>query len=110
MIDENWSEFMDQVIEDSLTNKPEAVDGYWCDDCDIFISGDEYDEQPSYECGSCGEQFLREDSYSGDNHQCPSCMKFASKLVDIACPECISGELREYQAYENSNGEWVEKL
>ena len=63
----------------------ESEEGYWCEECAGVVEADPDD--PSYECGSCGEVFLRSESENG-NHVCPSCGKFASKLANIACPEC----------------------
>jgi DNA-directed RNA polymerase subunit RPC12/RpoP len=45
-----------------------------------------------YECGECDTRFTR-DTSANDNHQCPYCNKFGSKVTDCGCPECNEGEL-----------------
>lgn len=70
------------------------IDGYTCLNCEEVMDDSNVEEDnPLYECGSCGTVFSRFDSADGDSHRCPDCGKFGSKLGDIACPECGEGEL-----------------
>lgn len=81
-----------------------------CPDCGmVFDEEPENNEpEPLYEC-SCGETFTRSNSYSGDNHQCPQCMKFASKLADQACPDCAVELEEEEMVFDESAQEWVDE-
>ena len=74
----------------------------YCAECDTIVE----DSEPGYECGSCGEVFSRSNSYDGDSHQCPSCLKFASKVADECCSSCGS-ELEEREVVQDETGEWV---
>ena len=65
---------------------------YQCQECETISK--EQGESPLYECNNCGRKFTRDNS-ANDNHQCPDCNKFASKLADSACPECEQGEQEE---------------
>lgn len=77
----------------------EAVKIYICQSCEEIIPEDRADEAgPLYECGDCGTQFTRANS-ANDNHQCPDCNKFASKLADRACPDCEEGALDEQDGF-----------
>lgn len=73
------------------------VEAWECDSCGALV--EEPGDEPLYECGDCGQRFNRENSYTGWNHQCPTCHKFASKLDDVSCPECGEGEMSEFEAY-----------
>jgi ssDNA-binding Zn-finger/Zn-ribbon topoisomerase 1 len=84
----------------------ELLNGYWCDSCDNFFPEDEYDPQPSYECGNCGEVFIRDNSYDGMGHQCPVCNRFSALYADVGCPDC-GEDMRETEAYWNGST-WVE--
>jgi DNA-directed RNA polymerase subunit RPC12/RpoP len=78
----------------------EAQTAYLCPDCDDVI------EEPValYECGECGTIFSRATS-ANDNHQCPDCNKFASKLTAHGCPDC-EVELEVVKAIEGA-GDWI---
>jgi len=71
--------------------------GRKCPSCDRVFDSNEYDELVKlYECGNCGVVFTRENSYRGDNHQCPECMKFSTVLTpDSGCPDCGDTEVDE---------------
>jgi len=82
--------------------------GYKCQDCEAIINPDEQDVDITlYECGQCGTRFNRDISYA-DNHQCPDCLKFSSKVAEMSCPECQAGELDEIEIAQDENGDWVE--
>lgn len=71
----------------------ETYDAYLCDDCGAVVSEDDGSEcGPLYECPECGTRFNRDNS-ANDNHQCPECNKFSSRVADHCCPECEEGEL-----------------
>lgn len=73
---------------------------YKCPDCEKIFDQDEATENgPLYECGECGEVFTRANS-ANDNHQCPSCNKFASKLSEFSCPDECSSEPEEIEGLE----------
>jgi len=71
-------------------------DGWFCPECETI-----FEEQGDtiYEC-SCGNIFSREET---GTHKCPECNKFASKLLDHGCPDCMGEELEEIEYYECSN-------
>lgn len=76
------------------SRKPEP-EAYKCDSCDELVKvEDAEDAGPLYECVSCGTRYNRANSHTGDNHQCPDCLKFGQKVADLCCPECDEGELR----------------
>lgn len=82
-----------------MTDAKETV-AYWCDECERHHTQEEVtDSGPLYECGNCGTVFTRANS-ANDNHQCPDCNKFGSKLADFSCPEGNEDELDEQVAYE----------
>lgn len=68
-----------------------------CSSCDHLFTEEEPADvkagfEPAYECGNCGETFVKDDTENGDN-RCPSCSKFASKCDPdeyMACSECVS--------------------
>jgi len=83
--------------------------GYKCEACETIWSEDGAPEfEVFYECGNCGTIFSRGDSYDGDSHRCPDCMKFSSKLYDKGCPECEEGEVVEITMTQDADGKWVE--
>jgi hypothetical protein len=64
-----------------------------CPDCEETYDQDEpLETEPKYEC-SCGNEFMRSDS-NNENHICPDCGKFASKITDDAHVDC-GGNLDE---------------
>jgi len=65
------------------------------------------DPEPLYECSNCGTQFTRSNSYN-ENHQCPDCMRFGSKVTDFGCPDC-NDEMEEKEAYFFQNEIYTEK-
>lgn len=69
---------------------------FQCVECHEFV---EDDDGPLYECSEDGTIFTRGSS-ANDNHQCPSCNKFASRQAEHGCPECQQGELELVDAYE----------
>lgn len=70
---------------------------YRCESCDrIHEVAECQDAGPLYECGECGTIFNRANS-ANDNHQCPDCNKFATKLTEVSCPEECSEELEEVE-------------
>lgn len=82
-----------------------------CPDCEMIFNEepDNNEPEPVYECNSCGEAFSRSNSYTGYNHQCPSCAKMASKVSDQGCPDC-GVELEEVDMWwDESNAEWFEE-
>lgn len=87
--------------------KSDVIDALQCDSCDIIIDPEEQSPEPLYDCNNCGTAFLRSSSYTGDNHQCPDCLKFASKRTDKGCPECEDGELFEVRAVKDDQEDWV---
>jgi DNA-directed RNA polymerase subunit RPC12/RpoP len=76
------------------------VEMYRCEECNNL-----YDEEqaleggPLYECGECGMTFSRANS-ANDNHQCPDCHKFGSKVADVSCPDGCDVELAAEDALE----------
>ena len=62
-----------------------------CDSCEAEFD-DDGEAVTLYECNDCGTRFTRETS-ANDNHSCPNCYKFGSKVTDCGCPECNEGEL-----------------
>lgn len=75
----------------------EEFNGFVCYSCEEHIAGEDV-SSPLYECGNCGTQFTR-DTSANDNHQCPDCNKFGSKVADQGCPECNEGELTEFEGW-----------
>lgn len=56
----------------------------------------DHDTEAKYECPECGNEFRKSESYTGDNHQCPDCRKFSSRIEDAElCGEC--GEESEFE-------------
>ena len=87
----------------TVNASPIATTVYRCLDCEAVS---EEAAGPLYECVNCSASFNRENS-ANDNHQCPTCYKFASKEADISCTECGAGEVEEYQGFQCScHGEW----
>jgi DNA-directed RNA polymerase subunit RPC12/RpoP len=81
---------------------------YWCDECDRYHTQEQAEEGgPLYECGNCGTTFTRTNS-ANDNHQCPDCNKFGSKLADVSCPDGNETEMDEQVAYEIDNVLYVQ--
>lgn len=71
---------------------------YKCESCDAMSE----EVGPAlYECNECGTIFNRNNS-ANDNHQCPQCNKFASKIADESCAECNEGEVTEEWAIQCS--------
>jgi hypothetical protein len=87
--------------------KLETRDGKQCNGCQkVFEDGDEL--EPVYECGSCGEEFTRDESSDGDSNRCPSCNKFAAKSDDKAkCPDCGDDVEDVTLVKHPKTGEWV---
>lgn len=77
----------------------EKIDGYKCDSCDMLYDDDSANFEPLYECQNCGTRFIRSNSMTGDNHQCPDCAKFASKLSDNGCEDCGEGDCEETELW-----------
>jgi uncharacterized C2H2 Zn-finger protein len=75
------------------------IQGFKCTNCDTLWA-DEPEYVVLYECGDCGEIFSRENSYTGDGHQCPSCHKFSAKLTDRGCPDCQEGEVEGEELHQ----------
>lgn len=79
------------------------VGGWACEHgCDL---NEEKSEGGLYECGDCGNVFIRENSPYG-NHQC-ECGRFASKIADNACLACGEGTVEYVTAIECP---WCEEL
>lgn len=82
----------------------QEVERFLCHECET--AHEEYGP-PLYECSTCGE-FTRDESLN-DNHQCPTCAKFGSKVAEYTCPDCnaeISGELSYiYMALDRDGNE-----
>jgi hypothetical protein len=70
------------------------INGFKCNSCDTLWA-DEPEYVTLYECSDCGVVFSKENSLTGDGHQCPSCHKFSAKLSDVGCPDCQEGEVEE---------------
>ena len=79
--------------------KPYLILGYRCASCER-LTEDTGETETLYECpDGCGT-FTRSYSYTGDNHQCPSCRRFSTKVGDLGCPECQDGELEEADLFK----------
>lgn len=75
--------------EETARKLEERADAdFWCESCNEAV-----DPTTKYECGGCGNEFGLEDVGS---HKCPDCSRFASKVGEDFCPECleevVSGE------------------
>ena len=78
----------------------ERSDMWWCEHCEKFYDDEQVEENgPIYECGSCGNVFLRSEN---ESHQCPSCNKFGSKLYDQSCPEGCTDELESVEVLKDT--------
>jgi DNA-directed RNA polymerase subunit RPC12/RpoP/phage FluMu protein Com len=86
----------------------EKITAYKCLSCDTI--SEDCEDEPLYECGSCGTNFLRSNSDDGDSHRCPNCHKFGSKIADQACTSCQEGEVEEIQAIKCSVCEEIMEL
>lgn len=100
---------MEHVKMDDLTEQQlEGMrHGYYCPGCDNFLTEEEYEPEPSYECNNCGMEFLRSES-PYESHRC-DCGKFASKKAEVACPNCYE-EMEEVDAAERDGGIVVVEL
>lgn len=87
--------------------KPTTVEATWvsvfrCESCERTYENEEVTEAgPLYECGNCGTVFNRANS-ANENHQCPDCNKFGSRMgdEDWSCPEGCEELPEEIEALE----------
>ena len=59
----------------------------YCSTCETVVDPADVDDEPWYYCENCGDEFNR-DATANDNHQCPSCNKFASRSDTDHCAHC----------------------
>lgn len=86
----------------TLTYTATIHKGFRCVDDEDHVYTSEDDLGPAlYECGECGTIFNRDNS-ANNNHQCPQCNKFGSKLDAHSCPECEGAEVEEVDVIECS--------
>lgn len=78
----------------------DTIQVWVCQSCEEIVKDEDYIPEALYECPECGTQFLRSNSYTGDNHQCPDDRKFSSKVTSTGCSECQMGEMEEQEAWE----------
>lgn len=88
------------------TEERKVLAAYRCITCETI--SESILEEPLYECSDCGAVFNPAFSYTGYNHQCPYCCRFASKIADCCCAECEEGKVDEIYAYINDDVEYVE--
>lgn len=74
----------------------EKITAFKCEACGAI--SENYDDEPLYECQTCGNIFARSNSADGDSSRCPSCQKFSGKIADTACSECGEGEVTKIEA------------
>ena len=68
--------------EEHAKKQAERADAeFWCESCDEAV-----DPTTKYECNFCGNEFGLEDVGS---HKCPDCSRFAAKVGENFCPECL---------------------
>ena len=68
--------------EEAAQKQAERLDAeFWCESCDEAV-----DPTTKYECGACGNEFGLEEVGS---HKCPDCSRFAAKVGENFCPECL---------------------
>ena len=52
------------------------------------------DDNPMYDCSSCGEEFTQQESADASSNRCPQCRRFARRVADHNC-EYVSAEREE---------------
>ncbi len=95
--------------EATILRKPDVPEHrYVCTSCETVFDDDE--DEPIYECSSCGALFSRSGSYDGDGHQCPDCKRFGSKFAEHGCPTCQTELEYMLVKWDAGNQEWVPNL
>ena len=52
------------------------------------------DDNPMYDCSSCGEEFTQQESADASSNRCPQCRRFARRVADHDC-EYVLAEREE---------------